>query len=94
MIRTKTTVLQAIALAGGLAPFAAKQRIQVRREINGAETVLLFDYRAFEAGTNLENNIELRANDVIIVPNGACSNNRDCSSDVCWLSDCFDLTST
>jgi polysaccharide export outer membrane protein len=67
-IRTKTTVLQAIALAGGLGPFAAKQRIQIRREINGVETLLLFDYRAFEAGTNLENNVELRANDVIIVP--------------------------
>jgi len=67
-IRTKTTVLQAIALAGGLGPFAAKQRIQIRREINGTETLLLFDYRAFEAGTNLENNVELRANDVIIVP--------------------------
>jgi polysaccharide biosynthesis/export protein len=67
-IRTKTTVLQAIALAGGLGPFAAKQRIQVRREINGAETVFVFDYRAFEAGTNMENNIELRPNDVIIVP--------------------------
>lgn len=68
IIRTRTTVLQAIAMAGGLGPFAAKQRIQVRREINGVESVLLFDYRSFEAGTNLENNIELRANDVIIVP--------------------------
>jgi polysaccharide export outer membrane protein len=68
VIRTKTTVLQAIALAGGLGPFAAKQRIQIRREVDGVETLLLFDYRAFEAGTNLENNVELRANDVIIVP--------------------------
>ena len=68
VIRTKTTVLQALALAGGLGPFAAKGRIQVRREVNGVETLLLFDYRAFEAGTNLENNVELRANDVIIVP--------------------------
>jgi polysaccharide biosynthesis/export protein len=68
IIRTRTTVLQAIAMAGGLGPFAAKQRIQIRREVNGAETVLLFDYRAFEAGTNLENNIELHENDVVIVP--------------------------
>ena len=68
VIRTRTTVLQAIALAGGLGPFAAKGRIQVRREVNGAESVITFDYRAFEAGTNLENNVELRANDVIIVP--------------------------
>jgi hypothetical protein len=30
--------------------------------------VIVFDYRSFEAGTNLENNVELHANDVIIVP--------------------------
>ena len=68
IIRTRTTVLQAIAMAGGLGPFAAKGRIQIRREVNGAESLIVFDYRSFEAGTNLENNVELRANDVIIVP--------------------------
>jgi polysaccharide biosynthesis/export protein len=68
IIRTRTTVLQAIAMAGGLGPFAAKGRIQVRREVNGVESVIVFDYRSFEAGTNLENNVELHANDVIIVP--------------------------
>ena len=68
VIRTRTTVLQAIALAGGLGPFAAKQRIQIRREIDGAESLLLFNYRAFEAGRELDGNIELRANDVVIVP--------------------------
>jgi len=68
IIRTRTTVLQAIALAGGLGPFAAKGRIQIRREVNGTESVIVFDYRSFEAGTNLENNVELHANDVIIVP--------------------------
>jgi polysaccharide export outer membrane protein len=68
IIRTRTTVLQAIAMAGGLGPFAAKQRIQIRREVNGVESLIVFDYRSFEAGTNLENNVELHANDVIIVP--------------------------
>jgi polysaccharide export outer membrane protein len=55
-------------MAGGLGPFAAKGRIQIRREVSGSESVIVFDYRSFEAGTNLENNVELRANDVIIVP--------------------------
>jgi polysaccharide export outer membrane protein len=68
VIRAKTTVLQAIALAGGLGPFAAKQRIQIRRQVDGTESVITFNYRAFEEGTDLENNVELRANDVIIVP--------------------------
>src|SRR5258706_936805 len=31
VVRQPTTLMQAIALAGGIGPFAAKQRIQVRR---------------------------------------------------------------
>jgi polysaccharide export outer membrane protein len=68
VIRTKINVLQAIALSGGLGPFAARHRIQVRRQIRGIESVFVFDYGAFEAGTNLEGNIDLRPGDVIIVP--------------------------
>ena len=67
-IRVKTTLMQAIALAGGLGPFAAKQRIQVRRKINGVESLFMFNYSAFEAGTNLTGNIDLQQGDVIIVP--------------------------
>jgi len=67
-IRTKTTLLQAIALSGGLGPFAARQRIQVRRRVNGVESIYVFDYDAFESGRDLVGNIDLRAGDVIIVP--------------------------
>ena len=67
-IATQMTVLQAIALSGGLSPFAAKGRIQVRRQLRGAEEVYVFDYRAFESGYDLAGNIDLRAGDVIIVP--------------------------
>jgi hypothetical protein len=56
----------AIAMAGDLGR-SRRRAHQVRREVNGAGSVIVFDYRSFEAGTNLEN-IELRANDVIIVP--------------------------
>jgi polysaccharide export outer membrane protein len=55
-------------MAGGLGPFAAGSRIQIRRVVNGAETALIFDYRALEAGGAAESNIELQAGDVIIVP--------------------------
>jgi polysaccharide export outer membrane protein len=68
LTKKKMTVVQGIALAGGLGPFAARQRIQVRRKINGAESLFVFDYSAFEAGTNLKENVELREGDVIIVP--------------------------
>jgi polysaccharide export outer membrane protein len=67
-LRTRTNVMQALALAGGLGPYAAKQRIQVRRKISGGESIFVFDYAAFELGTNLLDNIDLRQGDVIIVP--------------------------
>jgi polysaccharide export outer membrane protein len=60
--------MQAISLAGGLGPFAAKRRVQVRRQTNSGESIFMFDYRAYEAGQDLEGNIVLRAGDVILVP--------------------------
>ncbi|XSC45490.1 polysaccharide biosynthesis/export family protein [Bradyrhizobium sp. RDT10] len=69
VVRQKTTLMQAIALAGGVGPFAAKNRIQVRRKgPGGDETIFMFNYRAYEAGNDLEGNITLRAGDVIMVP--------------------------
>ena len=69
VVRQPTTLMQAIALAGGIGPFAAKARIQVRRRSPGGdETIYMFNYRAYEAGADLEGNITLRAGDVIMVP--------------------------
>ena len=69
IVRQPTTLMQAIALAGGVGPYAAKRRIQVRRRMPGGdETIFMFDYRAYEAGADLEGNIRLRAGDVIMVP--------------------------
>jgi polysaccharide biosynthesis/export protein len=69
VVRQPTTVMQAIALAGGFGPFAAKRRIQVRRRVPGGdESIFMFNYRAYEAGDDVEGNIVLRAGDVIVVP--------------------------
>jgi len=68
VVRQKTTLMQAIALAGGLGPFAAKRRIMVRRKDGQGENIFMFDYRAYEAGQDIEGNIALRAGDVIMVP--------------------------
>ena len=68
VVQPGVTVLQAIALSGGLGPFAAKQRIQILRRVAGEETVHVFNYRAFESGQDVKGNIELHAGDVIIVP--------------------------
>ena len=68
VVRQQTTLMQAIALAGGLGPFAAKRRIMVRRKGGPGEDIFMFDYRAYEAGQDLEGNITLRAGDVVMVP--------------------------
>lgn len=65
---TPTTVLQALAMAGGLGPFAAKRRIQIRRRVKGEEILFPFDYDAAEDGHEIVGNITLQHGDVIIVP--------------------------
>jgi len=69
LIVQKTTLMQAIALAGGVGPYAAKRRIMVRRRLAGGnENIFMFDYKAYETGQDLEGNIMLHAGDVIMVP--------------------------
>ena len=64
-----TTLLQAIASAGGPSPFAATKRIQLRRaDSSGAETIFLFNYRAAERGTRITNNLVVQEGDVILFP--------------------------
>jgi polysaccharide export outer membrane protein len=65
-----TTLLQAIALAGGPGRFAATQRIQLRRtdSATGQERMFLFNFNAVERGGAIQSMITLREGDVIIVP--------------------------
>lgn len=68
-LRPNTTVMQAIALAGGLGPFAASQRIQIRRQLTpGTDSIFIFNYRVYQSGVNMTENIALVSGDVIIVP--------------------------
>ncbi|MFO7856476.1 MAG: polysaccharide biosynthesis/export family protein [Paracoccaceae bacterium] len=63
------TVLEALAIAGGPTPFAATDRIQIRRfDEDGVEEILLFDYERVEDGLPVENNFEIVEGDVIYVP--------------------------
>jgi polysaccharide export outer membrane protein len=64
----KTSLMQAIALAGGLSPFAARHRVQVHRKVQGVESVFVFDYGAFESRSDLDSNIEVKGGDIIVVP--------------------------
>lgn len=61
-------LLQALAMAGGLNPFAKSDQIKLFRYENGTTTIFPFDYDAVTKGKNLNENIELKRGDVIYVP--------------------------
>lgn len=61
-------VLQALALAGGLTPFAVEKKIRVVRKRDNKETVFLFNYAEVKKGKNLDQNITLQGGDVVVVP--------------------------
>jgi polysaccharide export outer membrane protein len=62
------TVLQALAMAGGLTPFAQESKIVILRN-SGKETVhIAFNYKKIKKGQNIEQNIVLERGDVVVVP--------------------------
>lgn len=64
-----TTLLQAIAQAGGLSPFAAKKRVQLRRvDKAGNEQIYKLDLDAIERGVSAGGTTRLVAGDVIVIP--------------------------
>jgi polysaccharide export outer membrane protein len=67
-LKPSINVMQAISLAGGLGPFAARQRIQLHRKINGVDSIFIFDYNSYLSGRDTADNINLRSGDIIIVP--------------------------
>lgn len=62
------TVMQALAMAGGLTPFADERKIKILRTVDGKERSIPFDYKEIRKGKALEQNISLQAGDVIVVP--------------------------
>ncbi len=61
-------ITQALAMAGGLTPYAAAGSIKVLRRRGAKQKVFKFDYSDIEDGENLEQNIVLKNGDVVIVP--------------------------
>ena len=61
-------VMQALSMAGGLTPFAAENGIKVLRKEGGKDTVFRFRYSQVKNGENLEQNIQLKGGDVVVVP--------------------------
>ena len=67
-VETGTTLLQAVAISGGVSRFAAVKRIQLRRTgADGVQRVTFLNYRALADGA-VTTDIELKDGDVILVP--------------------------
>ena len=62
------TVMQLIALAGGLTEYADSKAISVMRTENGQPKSFKFNYRDVSRGRNLEQNIMLQPGDTVVVP--------------------------
>jgi polysaccharide export outer membrane protein len=63
-----TTVMQLIALAGGLNEYASAKNISITRVENGQQVSRKFNYDEFKRGKNLQQNILLKPGDIIVVP--------------------------
>jgi polysaccharide biosynthesis/export protein len=68
-ITNSSTVLDAIALAGGFRDFAKQKGIYIlRQNADGSQTRLPFNYKAVVKGQNPSQNVNLQPRDTIVVP--------------------------
>jgi polysaccharide export outer membrane protein len=67
-IAAPMTVLQLIAISGGLKEFADGKNILVMRTENGRQVAYSFDYKELLKGKNLRQNIGLKPGDTVVVP--------------------------
>ncbi len=68
-ITNSATILDAIALAGGCRDFAKRGSIYIlRRNPDGSESRIPFNYKDVIKGKNMAQNIKLRPHDTIVVP--------------------------
>jgi polysaccharide export outer membrane protein len=61
-------VLQALSMAGGVTQFADVNGIRIVRRDGDRQVALPFEYARVVRGENLQQNIPLRAGDVVVVP--------------------------
>lgn len=63
-----TTVLQLIAMAGGLQEYADREHIVIVRTENGRPASYRFNYKEVIQQKKLSQNIELKAGDTVVIP--------------------------
>jgi polysaccharide biosynthesis/export protein len=66
-LNTEMTVLQALAMSGGLQEYADKDNITIMRREQGREQIFKFNYSDVVRGKNPKQNIVLQPNDTIVV---------------------------
>ena len=67
-LTAKITVIQLISMAGGLREYADSKKIVIMRTVDGKPVSLKFNYKDVTEGKNLEQNIELKPGDTVVVP--------------------------
>jgi len=67
-IARNVDVMQALTLAGGTSTYASLNNIKILRRENGELKAIPFEYGDVEKGKHLEQNIVLKAGDVVVVP--------------------------
>ena len=67
-LTSPTTVMQLISLAGGLREYANAKNIMIMRTEGGKQVALKFNYKDVASGKNLQQNIELKPGDTVVVP--------------------------
>ncbi len=68
ILNSQLNVLQVLATAGGLNPFAKRGSIKIFRQEGSKTRILDFDYDSVIEGKRLEQNILLLRGDVVVVP--------------------------
>lgn len=68
-LTASTTIMDAIAIAGGFRDFAKKTGVYIlRKGADGKESRINFNYKSFIKGKNSDQNVRIEPNDTIIVP--------------------------
>jgi polysaccharide biosynthesis/export protein len=68
IVNPRVDVMQALSMAGGTTPFAALGDIMILRRSTEGQKSIPFKYTDVIRGRNLQQNIELQAGDVVVVP--------------------------
>lgn len=68
VLTSPTTILQLIAMAGGVKEFADAKHILITRTVSGTPVTYTFNYKEVTRRRGLHDNIELKSGDTVVVP--------------------------